>query len=276
MKKILVATDFSDVSLNAAKYAADMALVINADLYLLYVNQIMIPYGEVAVLANAGDMEIAEKEMNEFKKLLLDITGNKLNIETEVRMGIFYDELTSTCEYVKPYTVVIGSQSSSAGDRLLFGRHAINVMKNLPWPVITVPPGVKFASLKKIGLACDFKNVVDTVPVDEIKRLLQDLKSELHVLNTGKKDVYDADIVFQSGLFQEEMNGLIPEYHFISSDNVDDGILDFVQQNHIDLLLVLPKRHSLLDKIIHKSHTKQLVLHSHVPLMALHSVSIKN
>jgi len=33
---------------------------------------------------------------------------------------------------------------------------------------------------------------------------------------------------------------------------------------------VLPKRHGLLDKLIHKSHTKQLVLHSHVPVMAFH------
>jgi len=270
MKKILVATDFSEVSLNAAKYAADMASVINASLYLLHVNQIVIPYGEIAVLAGVEDMENAEKEMKKFRETLMTMTDNKLKIETEVRMGVFLDELQTACEYVTPYAVVVGSQGTSASERLLFGRHAVNAMKQLAWPIITVPPGAKFSDVKKIGLACDLKNVVDTVPVDEIKTLLHDFNAELHVLNTGKKDVYDNDIVFQSGLFQEMMNGLVPDYHFISSEDIDDGILDFVEKNHIDLLIVLPKRHSLLDKLIHKSHTKQLVLHSHVPVMALH------
>jgi len=46
--------------------------------------------------------------------------------------------------------------------------------------------------------------------------------------------------------------------------------MDFEEKNKIDLLIVLPRRHNLLGSIFHKSHTKQLVLHSHVPVMALH------
>ena len=65
------------------------------------------------------------------------------------------------------------------------------------------------------------------------------------------------------------MGSLKPSYHFITNDNTDEGIMDFAEKNSIDLLLVLPKRHSLLDKLISKSHTRQLVLHSHVPVMAI-------
>ena len=63
---------------------------------------------------------------------------------------------------------------------------------------------------------------------------------------------------------------LKPNYHFITDKDTDEGIIDFAEKNHIDLLIVLPKRHGLLDKLIYKSHTKQLVMHSHVPVMALH------
>jgi nucleotide-binding universal stress UspA family protein len=99
---------------------------------------------------------------------------------------------------------------------------------------------------------------------------VNDFNAELHILNTGRKTVFDADIVFESGLMQEMTMALKPQFHFIDNENTDQGIIDFAEMNQIDLLIVLPKRHNLLESIFHKSHSKQLVLHSHVPVMALH------
>ena len=164
----------------------------------------------------------------------------------------------------------MGSQGTTAAERLLFGSHTVYAMKHLVWPLITVPPQAKFSAVKKIGLACDFNKVVETTPVDEIKTLVNDFHAELHVLNTGKKEVFNPELVFESGLLQEMLAALKPEYHFITNENTDEGIMDFAEKNNIDLLVVLPKRHGLLEKLFLKSHSKQLVLHSHVPVMALH------
>lgn len=271
MKTILVATDFSSAALNATNYAADMALAINADILLLHVYQIPVSYSEIPVAVNAEDMQQSvEKDINKIKEQLTRKTSGKLNIETEVRMGIFFPELKTVCERIKPYTVVMGSQGTTAAERLFFGSHAVYAMKHLMWPLITVPLGATFSSVKKIGLACDFDKVVDTTPVDEIKMLVTDFNAELHVLNTDKKNVFNPDVVIESGLLEEMLVPIKPNYHFISNGNRDEGIMDFAEKNHIDLLVALPKRHGLIDKLIHKSHTKQLVLHSHVPVMALH------
>jgi nucleotide-binding universal stress UspA family protein len=187
-----------------------------------------------------------------------------------VRMGLFFEELKTVCERINPYAVVMGSQGTTAAERLFFGSHTVHAMKHLVWPLLTIPPQVRFSSIKKIGLACDFNKVVDTTPVDEIKTLVNDFHAELHVLNTGKKEVFKPELVFESGLLQEMLVALKPEYHFIATDNTDEGIMNFAEKNHIDLLVVLPKRHGLLEKLLLKSHSKQLVLHSHVPVMALH------
>lgn len=269
MKNIIVATDFSDVSLNAAKYAADMARQINAKLLLLHINEIVIPYGEVALMIGP-DNKKAELEMDHFRNKLSTLESEELLIEKEVRMGIFIDELKNVCESVMPYAVVMGSVGLSAGERLLFGSHAILAMNHLSWPLITVPPDVTFSNINKIALACDFKDVVDTVPVDEIKTIVHDFKAELHVINTGKKNFFDEELIFQSGLFQEMMIDPKPLYHFIKSPDVDEGILELAEKLKIDLLIVLPKRHGLMGKLIHRSQSKQFVLHSHVPVMAIH------
>ena len=271
MKTILVATDFSPAALNAANYAADMALAINADILLLHVYQIPVVYLEVPVALNEeGMMQEAEKGINKIKNQLTRKTNGKLNMETDVRVGVFFPELKTVCERIKPYTVVMGSQGTTAAEQLLFGSHAVYAMKHLMWPLITVPPEATFSAVKKIGLACDFDKVVDTTPLDEIKLLVNDFNAELHVLNTGKKEIFNPEIIFESGVLQEMLAPVKPNYHFISNQNTDEGIMDFAEKNHIDLLVVLPKRHGLLDKLFHKSHTKQLVLHSHVPVMALH------
>lgn len=271
MKTILVATDFSPASLNAANYAADMALAIHADLFLLHVYQLPVTYGEVPVSFNEAELkEEVEKDMIEFEKLLETKKGKGLNIKTKVILGIFFQELKRICENIHPYAVVMGSQGTTSAERFFFGSHTVFAMKNLQWPLITVPLGVKYSAVKKIGLACDFNNVVDTTPVNEIKMLVKEFNAELHVLNTGKRNVFDPEIVFESGLLQEMLIDVKPQYHFISSENTDQGIIDFTDKHEIDLLLVLPKRHGLLEKLIHKSNTKKLVLHSHIPVMALH------
>ena len=273
MKTILVATDFSPAALNAANYAAEMALAINADLYLLHVYQLPVSYGDVPFALSTVDMEqAAEKDMNEFKSHLLSKKGNGMKVRTEVRLGNFYPELETVCYLVKPYVVVIGSQGATAAERFFFGSNAVYTMKHLQWPLITVPQGIKFLAIKKIGLACDFDDVINTTPVDEIKMLVKDFNAQLHVLNTGKEGVFNPELVFESGVLREMFSELNPRLHFIANDDTDEGIIDFAEKNQIDLLVVLPKRHNFLEKFIHKSHSKQLVLHSHVPVMALHSL----
>jgi len=125
--------------------------------------------------------------------------------------------------------------------------------------------------IKNIGLACDFDNVTNNTPVEEIKMLIQDFNASLHILNTGKQKDFNPDIVFESGLLNKLLQPVAPNCHFITNENIDEGIIDFTEKNNIDLLILLPKQYNLLDKLLHKSITKQMILHSHVPVMALHN-----
>ncbi len=271
MKTILVATDFSSSASNAAEYAAEMALRLHADMQLLHIYQIQVTYNEAAVVENPENIrQDIEREMDAFKQKLTNKTNGKLSIGTDIRLGSFSDELNNVCKKLNPYAVVMGSQGTTAADRLLFGGHTLHAMRHLMWPLITVPTGVTFSSIKKIGLACDFDHVVDTVPVDEIKLLVHDFNAKLYVLNIAKKKEFDPNTIYESGLVQEMLIDLDPVYHFITSPDLDEGIMEFSEKNDIDLLIILPKRHSLVDKLIHKNHTKQFVLYSPIPIMALH------
>lgn len=272
MKPILVATDFSSNALNAAYYAVDMAKSISGYVVLFHVYEMPLVATEVPLTVDPGLMiESAGREMKKLEQLVMQHSHGGVIIETIVRGGTFFHELEMECQERKPYVVVMGSQGANAAERFLFGTHTLYAMKHLPWPVMAVPPYIKFSSIARIGFACDFSEVVATTPLDELKTLVKDFNAELHVLNTGKAGQYDPDLVFQSGLLQEMLYALKPAYHFITNDDIDAGIIDFADRNLLDLLIVSPRRHNLIDRLLHKSHTKQLVLHSHVPVMALHN-----
>lgn len=274
MKSIIVATDFSPAATNAAFYAADMADAINADLFLLHVFTIPVTYGDVSIPINIDEWEKdATDELAKLKEQILLLAPNPINIRFEVRVGNFMPELETLCAGLKPYAVVIGSTGKTAAERLLFGSHAIEAMQQLAWPLIAVPAAARFTAIANIGLACDLQDVIHTVPVEEIRQLVTEFNAGLHILHISKEKAFDPEAVFASGLLQDKLVELDPQFHFISGNDVDQGIVSFAEANKIDLLIVLPKRHTLLEKMTHKSHSKQFVLHSHVPLLALHTHS---
>lgn len=271
MKTIITATDFSPAAENAALYAADMAVALNAGLCIFHSFQIPVSYADVPLTLSANDLRAdAEEDISKLKNRLSAHTNDKLRIETMVEEGVFFPELKKLCERLQPYAVVMGCQGSTNTERLFFGSESVYTAKHLEWPVITVPVNTTLRNIKKIGFACDFDHVVETIPANEIKKLVNDFKAELHILNTGTNAKYSPELVFQSGMLQEMIADLKPAYHFINNRNITEGIIEFADKNSIDLLIVVPKHHLLPGKLLLKSTTKQFVLHSHVPVMALH------
>lgn len=270
MRTIVVATDFSGSSTNAASYAAAMALALNAELFLLHAYEMPAVTGEISLPVNLDTwQQDAESALRQLQHKLETETKGLLTIRGQVHLGSFYNELTIVCEQLNPYAVVIGSTGKTAAERILFGSNAVYTMKHLPWPVIAVPKDVAFSGIKKIGLACDLENT-GALPLDEIGMLLKDFQAEFHLLHIGQRAEFDSKVKFTSHLLNEKLKPLKTKFHFLSGSDIDQGILEFAEKKHIDLLIVLPKRKSLINSLLKKSHTRQFVLHSHLPVMALH------
>jgi nucleotide-binding universal stress UspA family protein len=274
MKPIIVPTDFSPVSLNAVNYAADLACALNTNLYLIYIFQMPVVYSEIPVAMDNIDDQVkeAEERIKELKKSIAERSAGKIKIHTEVKVDSVIAGIKDLCETVKPYYIVMGTQGAGALERFLLGSNSVSAMKNLSWPLIIVPPGAKFNDIKKIGFACDLKKVAETAPVQEIKNLVKRFGAELHVVHVNAEDgqVYGPAIIEESGLLQEMLDELHPVYHFLNDVNIEDGLSEYAEKNNLDLLIIIPKKHNLIDKLFHKSHSKQLVLHTHVPVMSVH------
>lgn len=270
MRTIILVTDFSPSALNAANYAAELATAIDADLLLMHVFYLFEGYSEVPALVTAGELENSARESIEKLKNDLQYKHANLNISTEIKRGTLIHELKIVSERVKPYCIVVGSQGASAIDYRFFGSQTVLAMKELEWPVIAVPRGTRFVSVKNIGIACDLENGIDHLPVEGLKKLISDFKASLHILNSSGNQSQKSKILEEASALMDELAPVHHQFHFINSGNNDIAIVDFAEKNNLELLIVLPKKHSLFDKWTNKSYTRKLVLNLHVPVMALH------
>jgi hypothetical protein len=93
----------------------------------------------------------------------------------------------------------MGAKGKTGLEKVVFGSTTLTAIRHLAWPVICVPPGKEFgAGIKKIGFACDFKQVARSTPVQFIRQIVKELKAELHVLNVDYKTNSSARYTGQS------------------------------------------------------------------------------
>ncbi len=274
MNLIVAPTDFSAVSLNAVNYAADMADMLGLNLNLLHVFEIPVPISEIPV--PGVDLTELEKEstlqLDNLKEKLFARTGGRLTIHSAIRPGNVLTEIISYCASLRPQAVIMGAEKTSALERAIFGGRTVEALKQLEWPLIIVPPNAVFRNIRKIGFACDFREVVESVRVKEIKELVHEFKAEFHVIhiNEGGGEPFSAEMIEESGFLQEMLGDLNPKYHFINSPEIEGAISDFAEKNNLDLLIIVPKWHNLISQIFQHRHSRKLVLHTHVPVMAIH------
>lgn len=274
MKKIIVPTDFSPVALNALNYAADMAIEINAELLLVNIYNIPVSYTEVpVVMVSVEEMKKnSEAQLIELMENISHITSGKIKIEIESRMGNTVDELEDICNSIKPFAVIMGAKGKSGIENLLFGSTTLTAIRHLSWPVICVPPGKEYGKgIKRIGFACDFKEVKETTPVDQIKKMVTVFQAELHILNVDYNNKnFHPDTPEQTFQLHSLLKEINPTYQFITHPDIEDGINEFAEKNNMDLIITIPKKHKLLDGIFKPSSTRQLVFQSHIPVMCVH------
>lgn len=274
MKTIIVPTDFSPVAANAMHYAIDMARTVNASILLMHVYQVPVSFTDTPiVLVSIEELRKgAEEQVQKLKSEVEHLTSGTLKVYTETRLGNVTDELENLCNKINPFAVVMGTKGASGMERILFGSNTLTAIKHLTWPVICVPPGKTYGhGIRKVGFACDFKDVVKTTPTRWIMDFVKEFGAELEVLNVDYHNRhFKPETPEQSILLHTLLEEAKPTYHFIEHADIEDGINDFAEKNNLDLIITIPKKHRLLEGVFKPSSTKQLVYQSHVPVMCVH------
>jgi nucleotide-binding universal stress UspA family protein len=261
MKTIVVPTDFSPSADNAMHYAAQLAQTVDASVLLLHVYQIPISMNDVPVMMiSVDDLKSNADSGLERVKEGLQKNFLALAIKTESRLGDVITELEDVCIETHPLAIVVGKHGASGVERFLFGSTTLSIIRHSAYPVISVPDNTTGFTLKNIALATDGSHLSEHT--ETIKKFVQQVSAQLHIIHVteSKKETVDVKDAFT------ELNAV---HQTIKDEDFVHGIESYVYTHAIDMLMILPHKHSLMERLFFKTHTPELIQKIKVPIMCV-------
>ena len=135
IKKILAATDFSDLSANGVRYACNLARDLGAEIIILNA----VPMDET----DAFDKNLLERHkqrLDEFLANLAPDVGADLKIRKVVDMGDPYGTILDLAEDEEASLIVMSTHGRSGLPRMMLGSVTERILRGAPCPVLAIPP----------------------------------------------------------------------------------------------------------------------------------------
>lgn len=272
MLKILIPTDFSSNALKALDYAVTV-FGKNASYTLL--NAFEVPHSGATMLISIAD--ILEKDSMQllddvFAKVVQKYPDMAERFDMRAEVGtpaVAVKKLTKNGEYD---LVVMGTKGASGLKEVMVGSVTANLMAEVNCTVIAVPEDAKLIVPKKIVYAVDDQGLAEGKVPTHLADLASALDAEVMILNVvpkggmahvGTSSDSKAEPI---GVFKNVKHSV----HFIEDDDVNRGIRTFIEANGGDMLAMKTRRNDLYSKMFGTSNTKQMMMHTQIPLAAFH------
>lgn len=272
MRTIVVPVNFTPVSNNAARYAADFAAVIGGDLRLIHILQMPFTALEYPLPDTTFEVlrDSAATQLKELAAMLNKRTAGRVPVEIHMELGGVEYKLQKYCKAIQPFLVVMGAAGLPL-DRLLTGSPTLQALRRLPYPMLVIPEGVRFEQPERIVLACDLDDIHSGMAgaTGFLRELKDLLGARFDIVNvTTPAEEGQGEMVFMYEAWRTRMREIYPELHFVHTDRVNKGIGDYLKDHPADWLIVFPKKHAFY--ALHSSQAKTIVLHSPIPVMSIH------
>ncbi len=260
MHRIIIPVDFSETSLNAARYAAKMLAWNEEATAVLYHNY-----------ESENDLDISLFYLESLKKEF-NKSGVRL-VECEHEMGgDLIENISRLAHTIRATMVLMGITGKSAIRQVMFGSNTLKLIDKNLYPVMIIPPDAVYKGATKVAFATDYQQVELSTPSQLIGSVLRLLNPTLHIVHVSKNAITSLPPALQEEKekVDQMFNAFKKEFFFITHDDFYEALDEFVKDKEIDILVTVPKHPSNSSSLFRSSHTKKLAYHSHIPILAAH------
>ncbi len=276
MKTIFIAIDFSACSFDAARYGIELAerMGYKAVLFHVFHSAVSIPDAFSAI--NTDELkQTAEVEMEKLAETFR-CSKDQL-IEVLAVEGYVSDMIMQYAGKYKNPLIICGMRGTGRRIQYLFGNTALSLIRNLKYPLLVIPEGCIFKKINKIGFATDILLDTDIHTLDPLLKIGEVFFSKAYFVRVMSNDLnVIEELNYRSERLSEHFKLLNSEYAFIKSDDVTLALLDFIHSNSIDLISLMPRNHSFVERLFIKRESKGILFNSKVPILYLPEISIKD
>ena len=276
MKTILYATDYSENSAAALRYAYQLSKALGARLATIHV----FDYPTVLETeVHEPFPHLEEDAFEEHRKKLWKFCDSHLgdpDWEQVVDLEVLESKEVSHSIADKAlelgaYLLVVGMKGGSALREFLMGNTTKKLIERAPCPVLSVPTGVRFNGFGTIVYATDFETE-DVAVLQLLMELARPFDAAVRVVHITSEKEYAG--VQRREWFTGKMQALesIPaSLETLSSEDTFETLRVYLGDHNADLVVMLEReKGGFLKRIFHRDLVQRMEAYGRIPLLAFH------
>ena len=247
MQKILLPIDLSPASENAIDFIMDVFGSFRPHIHLIHVKR--------------SDENLDQIKMSFARFENTKLLPSRLEYEFEItKEGVLLSDIQSTIQAEKPDLLVLGTRGIN-GSTL-----SKALIKITDCPVMLVPENYKETKIKRIAYANDFHDIKNSAALKPLMNLAMLMKAKVYLLHINRdnktNDSAEASLEYY-------LDYVDHEYVCITSEDIEQCIMNFIKDKDIDILTVLLRDHGSNQLESEGRLVKNIVTHSNVPVLNL-------
>lgn len=265
IRNILILVDLSETTPSLLRYGVQLASSLSAQTWIQHVYYFPPDLaGDVLIPADAIERYEAQarQKLEKLKKSVAELT--KMPLYSIVVRGDLTVQTNRLIEQRNIDLVVVGNRGGGLTTNIL-GNNTLKLIYHARCPVLSVPDQISFEPFRRIAFATDWQQ---TTPknVNQLKGLVKFYDADLDIIHVSTDEKPAAENLNEPYHLKD-----IPyTLHYLWDKDIEEGLQKHVTEHQTNLLVLIPHQHSFFDRLFQKSITRQMVYHTHIPLLTLH------
>ncbi|HLT94996.1 MAG TPA: universal stress protein [Membranihabitans sp.] len=268
MANLLYATDFSESSQNAFRFVKSMVQKYPMKVNFIHIFDIPIPT-TTTLATNAVAGMIKERE-DAIRKNLEDLRDELPEANRGEIFAIYgtypSTEIAEKATETDSMLIVMALRQRYSFLERLIGTTTAHTIQKSSVPVLAIPSGMPFREFESILFPTEL-TIGEDLHDKELKALkwLQDFvgmveQPDIHLIHISP----DRDRVTTT-IKDEPFPGM--EFTVTAANSIEEGILNFLDQNSMDLIAIYKPNRSFWERLYHSSTTRKLLEQKKAPLL---------
>jgi len=267
--KILILTDFSDLSKVAINYGLKMGGKLDTEFTILNVVRL-------------DGVPKSNLKLRHIEKSLLKVTEEEgallieeLKAQYKGKLSINFKAIKShtVADTVRRYTeanptnlIIMGSRGASKFKKAVLGGTTVSVIDACQVPVLAIPEKAQYTNFKNVVYASDLKNVqkeLDTII--PFARIFDSTVHMIHVVEAIDKNIEARREEVKKLVQKADYNKI--DLELIIDDDIPWAIDNYIKEKKAELLTTFTHELNLFEKIFARSITRKMAYQGLIPLL---------
>jgi len=276
MIRVLLPTDFSNNSLNAASYACGLLKDETCVFFLL--NAYTPPIYRVDyVLGSPGQLGLpddyqyfAENNLKTFEaKLKKRFQNPKHSLVLHSAFNTLEDEMAKVVRNENIDMIIMGTQGATGAKELFLGSNTLHAIRKAEVPLLAIPSKYSFEPPKELLFPTDLEIDFNHTELDILLKFSRLWKCKINVLHVTRPDGLDPEQKENKRILEKLLSRADISYHDYPDQELVTAINTFYAKSPQDMLVMVQNKHTFLERLFIEPVIKNMGLHGEIPFMVL-------